>query len=337
MRPVVTVTLNPAIDRTVWIDDLVPGTTHRTADTMSTIGGKGINVARSVAAAGLPAHAIGIAGGDQAAAIEHHLASLGVTARFLPTDGETRTNLKLIERATGRLTEINGRGPVVGSDLVADLEATLLRTVADTSAAVVVLAGSLPVGVDARIYARWTELLREHEPPVAVLADASDEALAHLVQAGPFLVKPNRVEAEGLVGAVIDGADAAAASARAIAAQGPRLVLLSLGAQGAVAATADAVEVLPVRPIDAPNGHRLTTVGAGDAMVARMAIELAQRGVTDGVGTTELFAMCRLAVDGARDQIAAGARPDNEPSVVALDQAVDGHRPAIDVARARRP
>src|SRR4051794_26211933 len=112
-RPVVTVTLNPAIDRTVWVEHLVPGRTHRTADTRASIGGKGINVARTVARLGIPVHALGIAGEDQAHAIERYLGSLGVRARFLATPGETRTNLKLIEQASGRLTEINGSGPVV--------------------------------------------------------------------------------------------------------------------------------------------------------------------------------------------------------------------------------
>ena len=118
MRRIVTVTLNPAIDRTVWVDALVPGTTVRTADTRASFGGKGINVARGVARIGAPVTALGLAGEDQATTIERHLESLGVAANFIRTPGETRTNLKIIEQVTGRLTEINGSGAQVSSEQI---------------------------------------------------------------------------------------------------------------------------------------------------------------------------------------------------------------------------
>ena len=70
MQPIATVTLNPAIDRTVWVEALVPGTTIRTADTRATFGGKGINVARGAARIGAPVIALGLAGEDQATPIE---------------------------------------------------------------------------------------------------------------------------------------------------------------------------------------------------------------------------------------------------------------------------
>src|SRR4029077_9897110 len=144
----VTVTLNPAIDRTVWVDELVPGTTHRTADTRVTFGGKGINVARSVARIGAPVVALGLAGEDQATPIERYLDSLGVPSRFIRTPGETRTNLKVIEQATGTATVINASGSEGGADHVDALEHELLATVERQQSLVVVFAGSLPLGVD---------------------------------------------------------------------------------------------------------------------------------------------------------------------------------------------
>ena len=306
-RPILTVTLNPAIDRTVWVDQLVPGTTHRTAETGATFGGKEINVARVVARIGSPVIAMGLAGEDQASAIEHHLESLGGRSRFLRVPGETRTNLKVVEQATGRLTEINGSGPEVTPDLIAALEGELLAMVNDERVGVVVFAGSLPLGVDASVYARWTVTLRSAWPELPVLVDASDEALDLATRAAPFLVKPNRIEAVALTGDEIGDVEDAVQAARAIAGRGPRTVLLSLGAQGAVALCDGVAEFIEARPIDLSAGQLQSTVGAGDAMVARIAVELAK---LDGapVGGQHFFAMSRLAVAEAESQIGAPER-----------------------------
>lgn len=306
MRPIVTVTLNPAIDRTVWLDRLEPGTTHRTAKTRTMIGGKGINVARTAARLGAPVVALGIAGDDQAELIERHLGSLGIRARFLATPGETRTNLKVIEQDDGRMTEINGSGLDVSADLIERLEAELVAEVDRNGAAAVVLAGSLPPGVDPAVYANWTRRLERAALPVDVLVDASDEALARAVEAGPFLIKPNRVEAAALLGREIPSAEDAQAAAVELTRRGPRGVLLSLGAEGAVGAWDGTAEPIPARPIHALAGRLVSTVGAGDSMVARVAVELSRRGHDERVTATEFFAMCRLAVDEAAGQIAAG-------------------------------
>jgi len=298
--PVVTVTLNPAIDRTVWLDHLVPGATNRSGDTFATIGGKGINVARHVARLGHPALALGIAGEDQAAAIERHLDSLGVTARFLPTPGETRTNFKLIERTSGRLTEINGAGPIVARDLLDAFERELILAVERHGARAVVLSGSLPRGVDGDVYARWIDVFHGR-PEVRVILDASDAGLAYGVAARPFLVKPNRVEAESIVGAPIANDADARAAATAIHRLGPRGVLLSLGSDGAVACWEGACRTILPRSPDEPRSGRTTTVGAGDAMVARMAVGTA---IADpAIDATAFFALCEAAVAEAERHI----------------------------------
>jgi 1-phosphofructokinase len=306
-RRVVTVTLNPAIDRTVWVDELVPGTTHRTADTHASFGGKGINVARVVARIGAPVVALCLAGDDQATPMERYLESLGVRSRFIRVPGETRTNLKIIEQASGRLTEINGSGPAVDAGSVAAVENEILAEIRDGGAAAVVFAGSLPLGVEPSIYARWTELLRNRWSDLPVLVDTSDEALELVTRAAPFLLKPNRVEAEALTGHRIETPEDAAIAARDIARRGPRSVLLSLGSRGAVAAWGDDAEVLSARSLDPRAGQLRTTVGAGDAMVARIAVELAK---LDGspIGPEAFFSMSRLAVAEAENHI-GGAVP----------------------------
>jgi 1-phosphofructokinase len=335
MRRIVTVTLNPAIDRTVWVDALVPGTTVRTADTRATFGGKGINVARGVARVGAPVTALGLAGEDQASPIERYLESLGVPAHFIRTPGETRTNLKIIEQANGRLTEINGSGAKVSTEHVDALERELLSMAGREDVGVIVFAGSLPMGVDASVYARWTQILRDRQPDLRVLVDASDEALEQAAGARPFLLKPNRVEAAALTGRRIETDAEAGEAVRQILALGVRGVLLSLGSAGAIAGWGSELDRLPASPITVPPGQLQTTVGAGDAMVARIAVELAKLDGAD-VEQETFFAMCRLAVAEAEAQIggvvSAPARvPATEfPGVVPADDERRGAVPMAD-------
>jgi 1-phosphofructokinase len=306
MRPIVTVTLNPAIDRTAWIARLEPGATHRTAMSRTAIGGKGINVARTAGRLGAPVLALGIAGEDQARHIEEHLEALGIRARFRAVPGETRNNLKLIEQLDGRMTEINGAGPAVGPEILEAVAADLFETVARERPGVVVLSGSLPGGVPVEIYARWTRALREEAPGTLTIVDASDEPLMRAITAGPFLVKPNRAEAAQILGRPVGDGDAARRAAVEIAALGPHAVLLSLGAQGAVAALEGASQAFPAETINADPQRPTTTVGAGDAMVARIAVELARREAGDPMGPGEFFDICRLAVEQAATHIARG-------------------------------
>ncbi len=310
MRSIVTVTLNPAIDRTAWIERLEPGATHRTATSRASIGGKGINVARTAARLGAPVIALGVAGEDQAARIEQHLASAGIRARFLAVEGETRTNLKLIERADGRMTEINGTGPEVNADVLERLTDELFGTVAREHPAAVVLAGSLPAGVPADVYARWTHGLHRSQGDgrgPEVIVDASDEPLVLALDAHPFLVKPNRVEAGTILGRTIDGDEDACRAARELVARGPRAVLLSLGAGGAVAAMGDTAEWIPAADLATSEGRLVTTVGAGDAMVARIAVEVARRDPATAMTPSAFIAACRLAVEQAAAHISTGA------------------------------
>jgi 1-phosphofructokinase len=230
-----------------------------------------------------------------------------VPSRFIRTPGETRTNLKVIEQASGRLTEINGSGPEVSAAQVDELERELLSAVERQRAGVVVFAGSLPLGVDASVYARWTEALRQAWPSLRVLADTSDEALQQVARARPFFLKPNRVEAAALTGRSVDSINDAIEAAREIAGLGARGVLVSLGASGAVAAWGSEVEVLSPSQIEVPPGQLQTTVGAGDAMVARIAVELAHADGAD-IDAGSFVAMCRLAVAEAEAQIGGVVR-----------------------------
>ncbi|MDI3299394.1 MAG: PfkB family carbohydrate kinase [Bacillota bacterium] len=323
-RPVLVVTLLPALDLTVWVERLRPGATHLARGRALRLGGKGLNVARVARGLGAPVHVLGLAGRDRIDSLRRETGELGAEAEWLPAYAGTRTNLKLVELDGGRLTEVNEAGlpPEPGS--LEELERRLLE--AAPGAGAVVLTGSLPPRTDAALYGRWIERLRARTP-APVLVDAHGEALARALEAGPFLIKPNRQEAAALVGHLPESPEQALAVARTLSGaghggapggRGTEAVLLSLGRDGAAAGWHGEAWLLPAEPIPAEPGAWPSTVGAGDAMVARMAVELARLGpegvrVLDGEG---FLGIARAAVRQAAEEIGRSARRPGGPEEV---------------------
>lgn len=308
MSRVVTLTLNPALDRSVTLDALRPGHVHRARGTRSDAAGKGVNVAACLADWGVPVAAAGILGQDNAAPFQALLAAKGIEDRFVRIPGETRTNLKLFDAETGDTTDLNLPGLAVDSATLDLVRALLRRDV--TSDALVVLAGSLPGGVVPGIYA---EIAAELRPRGARLVlDASGPALAAALaapaEALPFAVKPNRHELEDWVGRPLPTLADVVGAARDLVARGIPLVVVSLGAEGALFAAADGM--VHAHP---PPTRVTSTVGAGDALVAGLVAGL--HAGLDRVATARLamaFAAGKLGLAGAnlpaRETVLAIAR-----------------------------
>lgn len=258
MPSVATVTLNPALDRTVLLDRLQPGALNRARGVRVDAGGKGINLARVLRRLGVVAVSLGFLAGDTGRLVAELLRREGIPDDFLWVQGETRTNLKLIDD-TGAVTEVNEPGPAI---VAADLEALVAKLSAlSPDVEMLAVGGSAPPGVVPDDYARLVRLARE-EGMRAVL-DADGEALQAGLEARPYLVKPNADEAARLFGAKPGTLAEAAEMASGLVGRGVELALVSLGAQGCAFATgeelgwAQAPEV-PVRG----------TVGAGDSLLA---------------------------------------------------------------------
>lgn len=281
--PIITVTLNPAIDLTVTLDDLTPGKVHRARAAQSNVGGKGINVAGCIADWGIPVVATGVLGRGNDATFADFFKDKGIQDRFVRTAGDTRTNIKIADVVTGTTTDINLPG-LTFDDETYDMVLDVLRSEV-VEGALVVLAGSLPLGQPASVWARLTAdlcLLR-----CRVVLDTSGAPLAASLAAPreslPFAVKPNRVELEAWAGRPLKDAEDIVAAARHVQALGIELVVVSRGEQGAIflRGTTALSARLPVV-------NALSTVGAGDAMVAGIASSLA-----DNLG---LEALARRAV-----------------------------------------
>jgi 1-phosphofructokinase/tagatose 6-phosphate kinase len=193
---IITVTLNAAIDKSLSVPSFRLGRRHRTVDQTTMAGGKGVNVARALKVLGQPVIATGFAGGPTGTRIVEQLTQESILNDFVRIGEESRTNTAVLDPTSGEQTEINERGPAVSgqeSELFLDKLLYLAR-----GAEIVVLAGSLPRGVDAEFYATVVRELRRLD--ITTIVDTDGEPLRHAVRAEPTLISPNVNEAEELVG-----------------------------------------------------------------------------------------------------------------------------------------
>jgi 1-phosphofructokinase len=255
---IVTLTANPSVDRTIEVAALRPGTVIRARASRVDAGGKGVNVARALAAHGRKAKAVLPSGGAEGAQLEALLAGSGLDLLTVRIAGSIRANVTVVE-ADGTTTKLNEPGPGLSR---AELDA-LAVTLTDAAAPAewVVLCGSMSPGAPAGWYAGLIRQLRGTGPRVAI--DSSGPPLAKAIAARPDLIKPNREELAELTGRVIDSIADVVGAARALTARGVHAVLTSLGPAGAVLVRPDAAWHATVPAIEPRS-----TVGAGDALLA---------------------------------------------------------------------
>ncbi|MGB3438030.1 MAG: 1-phosphofructokinase [Actinophytocola sp.] len=255
---ILTLTMNPSLDRTIEVPELVRGAMVRASGTRLDPGGKGVNVARALAAHNLPTCAVVPRGGPEGRQLCELLEEDGIDVCAVPVTGYTRSNVSLVE-PDGEVTKINEPGGSLGPD---DLE-RIVKAVLDTGAAAdwVVASGSLPPGVPDTFYRDLGVRLTERG--IRFVVDTSGPALTSALDARPTLVKPNRDELAESAGSGIDTLGDAVRAAVALRERGAKTVLASLGADGAVL-----VDEQGVRYGESPVDRGRSAVGAGDAMLA---------------------------------------------------------------------
>ncbi len=193
---ILTVTLNIALDRTVAVPRIALGNRHRAVDSRTVAGGKGVNVARALKCLGEPVIATGLAAGPTGARIRELLDAEAVLHDFVEVGGDARTNLSIVDPASGEQTEINERGPQVGPS---DLERFSERlSYLAGGADFCLIAGSLPPGAETDAYADLISVLRDLDVPT--LLDTDGEPMRAGLRAQPAVVAPNVAEAEEAVG-----------------------------------------------------------------------------------------------------------------------------------------
>ncbi len=193
---IITVTLNAAIDKSLAVPNFRLGRRHRTVDQRTMAGGKGVNIARTLKSLGQPVIATGFAGGATGTHIVEQLTEESILNDFVRIREESRTNTSVLDPTNGEQTEINERGPSVSPKEVELFRDKLLYLA--RGAAIIVLAGSLPRGVEPDLYATLIRDLQKLD--VTTVIDTDGDPLRHAVRAEPDVVSPNVLEAEELVG-----------------------------------------------------------------------------------------------------------------------------------------
>lgn len=255
---IVTVTPNPSLDRTVELAALRRGEVNRAVSVRLDPGGKGVNVARALTAAGVETIAALPSGRAPGGRLAELLDAHGVAASTVTIEGATRTNITLVE-PDGTTTKINERGPVLTAGEVGALTDRVAGLAA--GAEWLVGCGSLPAGMPADFHADLVRCARAVGTRVAV--DTSGAPLRAAVAARPDLVKPNHEELAELIGRPLASLGDVLAAAREVRATGVGAVLVSLGAGGALLVCAEGEFHAATPPITV-----LSTVGAGDATLA---------------------------------------------------------------------
>ena len=259
LLPIVTITLNPAIDQTVFVDQLLPGSVHRVTRSRRQAGGKGVNVATMLALGGTRAVAAGFLGDANAEIFEQHFNDSGVQDAFIRVQGETRTGIKIVDTGTNETTDLNMAGPSPSAEQCDALLAHLLDLVAPGRW--FVLAGSLPIGVTPVFVTELIQALRAAGAKVAV--DSSGAALVAAVEAGVDLIKPNEHELAELLGMELNDFDSILPAARQLCRERIPNLIVSMGGEGALFLTSEG-ELLA----RAPKLNVVSTVGAGDSLLA---------------------------------------------------------------------
>lgn len=259
---IATVTLNPALDKTVIVPHFAVGKTNRVQVKYVDPGGKGINVAKVLKQLGSPVIATGFLAGNNGRYISEALASRDILTDFVYLTGETRVNLKIIDPVSGMETEINEPGFLIADEHLKQFKQKT-RELAERCS-VMVFSGSLPPGVPPDTYAALIRIAKSCG--TKTILDTSGEALEIGLGAGPDLIKPNRAEVQELLQIRVEKEKDLIDAARRLLAMGTSTVVISLGAAGALAASGD--RMIRARPPSIKTG---STVGAGDSMVAAFA------------------------------------------------------------------
>ncbi len=261
-----TLTLNPTLDITYVVEEISFGEPVRAVEVLKSPGGKGINVSRVLRAMGTDSVAMGMTGGYVGEEVLDLLQEEGLILQITKIKSETRTNVIVLGKRDGRQLVVRAAGPPVDKAEVDKVVDTIFMTA--QAPEILVLSGSLPPGMSNDMYHEITVEGKSRGSKVVI--DSEGPPLAAGVTAGPYLIKPNLTELQELAGTELSSDADIVAFCRKLNAGGIEMVVVSLGADGALMVTSE-VALQGVVP-------RLTedTVGAGDSMVAGMVIGIVQ-------------------------------------------------------------
>lgn len=255
---ILTLTINPAVDRTVTVDKLVFEDRAYILGRAEAAGGRGVNASQVIHGFGGKTLALLTSGGAAGQRMEESLSGMGFPFKTVHVGSESRINLTISDKQ-GLTVKLNEVG--------APLEKSEIRAIRDLTEASIsgapwlMICGSMQPGVPPHFYCELIEMAKARG--VKTLLDTDGEALQHALEAKPSVITPNQQEAERLLGRALLTRNQFLEALERIHAMGPESVILSLGSRGAIGASTDGVyEALP------PRVESLCPIGAGDALAA---------------------------------------------------------------------
>jgi 6-phosphofructokinase 2 len=253
-----TVTLNPALDRTLWVASIRPDDSNRITREYRYAGGKAIDVSRVLTTLGIDNRALGFVGGFTGDELEGRLLNEGIACDFVRIAGETRTNIIINDQMEGKQLIFNAEGPQVQPN---ELMYLIRKIEALHEPDIVVVSGSLPREINPGIYRRIIEIARAKG--ARVVLDTDGEPLKVGLRGRPDIIKPNIHELERLVDRSLDTLEEIIQAAHTIREQGVETVLVSMGSRGMIRVSASNVfHAIP------PEVDIVNTIGAGDSSIA---------------------------------------------------------------------
>lgn len=255
---ILTLTMNPAVDRNLTVDQLVFDDRAYILASDESPGGRGINASCVIHSFGGKTAAVAPVGGETGRKLRAMLECCGFPTELVPVKAPSRTNLNISDQQ-GLTIKLNESGSAFEAEEVAGIEQALVHRLPE--ARWLMLCGSLPPGVPVDFYARMIETA--NQLGVKTLLDADGEAFETGMEARPTVIAPNQAEAERLLNKVLLTRQQSFEAAERLRLMGPKIVVLSLGSRGAVAAVdGSVIEAVPPR-IDV-----VCPIGAGDALAA---------------------------------------------------------------------
>lgn len=261
---ITTVTLNPAVDKTCRAARLLPGQVNRMESIKNIAGGKGINVTRVLRQYDYPVRALGFLGGYTGKFIEESVREIGAESCFTYVAGDTRCSMNILSD-DGYVTEVLEPGPIITREELDSFLLTYQKALSDSG--LIILSGSVPVGVPETFYADLITMAKEAGKNV--LLDSSGVHFKEGVLARPFMIKPNIKELEMLIGKKLKDREEIINTALRITSYGISHIMISMGAKGILYVSEK--EVLFAK---APKIKAVNTVACGDSVVAAFAMAL---------------------------------------------------------------
>lgn len=286
MHNILTITLNPAIDKSTTVKAIVPDKKLRCAKPKYEPGGGGVNVSRALKKLGENSTAMYLAGGHSGKFFEELLKEEGVHSEVILTEAITRENLIVVDESAN----LQYRFGMPGARVNTEEWQQCLQAISQTkSVEFIVASGSLPEGTPDDFFKQLATIAKEKNSKLIV--DTSGEPLKKALEAGVYLLKPNLGELSFLYGVeALQEADVRKASQQIIASGKCEVIVVSMGASGAMLITKDDVFSSP-----SPTVKKRSTVGAGDSMVAGIVLALSRKlpwmevlqfGIATGTATT---------------------------------------------------